>query len=345
MNEQPALKTIAESNLDRDWLVDFSTAIRDADALIDELRLPEELRTPARRAARLFPVVVPRSFLARMESGNPHDPLLKQVLPWDAEWDEVPGYTSDPLQELTARRTAGLLHKYAGRALLITTGVCAVHCRYCFRRHYPYSAEPSGLDDWTPALSAIAGDDSIQEVLLSGGDPLMLSDRRLAELCGALDRIPHVRRLRVHTRLPIVLPSRVNESLLDWMRDTRLQCITVVHANHPREIAGDCAAALTRLVQGGQPVLNQSVLLKGVNDNIEALADLSERLIDLGVMPYYLHQTDRVAGTAHFTVDEQRGRRLIEELRRRLPGYAVPRFVREVPGKPHKIPIGECSSC
>ena len=321
------------------WHGSLAAAIRDADRLIDLLRLPELCREPARTASHLFPVMVPLSYLARIEPGNPRDPLLLQVLPLGAESAQAPGFVADALQESSAKAAPGLLHKYEGRALMIATGTCAVHCRYCFRRHYPYGDEPRRLDDWEPAFAAIEADASLREILLSGGDPLMLTDARLAAICQRLDRIPHLTRLRIHTRLPIVLPDRVTWELIDLLTSLRLTPIVVVHANHPREIVDDCADALRMLVRSGITVLNQSVLLAGVNDSAEVLAELSERLVDLGVMPYYLHQLDKVAGAAHFHVPEPAGVNLIEQLRRRLPGYAVPRYVKEVPGEPYKLPL------
>ena len=283
------------------WHRSLAAAIRDADTLVDRLALPEEYREAARRAAKLFPVMVPESFLARMRPGDPDDPLLRQVLPLAAECDDVPGFTIDAVGDADARRAPGLLQKYAGRALLIATGSCAVHCRYCFRRHYPYGEEPRRLEEWDPALEAIANDPSLHEVILSGGDPLMLTDARLGELIERVASISHVRRLRVHSRLPVVLPDRVTTELLHLLRGhDSLQPIMVVHANHPAEVVGDCVDALRRIVEAGMPVLNQSVLLKGVNDDAETLADLSERLVDVGVMPYYLHQLDPVQGVAHF---------------------------------------------
>lgn len=321
------------------WHRSLAIAIRDPDELIERLDLPETCREPARRAAKLFPLMVPHSFLARMEPGNPHDPLLRQVLPLDAEFESPPGFVVDALQESEFRPAPGLLKKYAGRALLIATGTCAIHCRYCFRRHYPYGNEPRRLSDWEPAMQEIAGDTSLREILLSGGDPLMLTDQRLQTLIDRLAGIPHLQRLRIHTRLPIVLPDRITDEFLQLLVSTRLTPIVVVHANHPREVVDDCAAAVRRLVQSGVTVLNQAVLLKGINDDIQSQADLCERLIDLGALPYYLHQLDRVAGTAHFEVAEEKGRAIIEELRRRLPGYAVPRFVREEPGEEFKTPL------
>ncbi|HUG92390.1 MAG TPA: EF-P beta-lysylation protein EpmB [Planctomycetaceae bacterium] len=321
------------------WRRSLARAIRDPAVLLERLGLRRDWLDPARRAARLFPLLVPESYLARMQPGDPHDPLLRQILPLDDETRDVSGFVSDALRESAARSAPGLLQKYAGRALLIATGTCAVHCRYCFRRHYPYADEPRRLEDWEPALAALAADPSLHEVLLSGGDPLVLTDRRLTGLCGRLDSIPHLRRLRIHTRLPIVLPDRVTQALVDLLRSLRLTPIVVVHANHAREIAADCADALRTLVRSGLTVLNQAVLLAGVNDTVEAQAELCERLADLGVVPCYLHQLDRVAGTAHFEVPEATGRAIIAELRRRLPGYAVPRYVREVPGAAHKVPL------
>jgi EF-P beta-lysylation protein EpmB len=321
------------------WQQELAAAIRDPDVLIERLDLPAALRGDARRAAELFPLFVTETFLQRMCPRDPRDPLLLQVLPLGAETHVTPEFVVDPLEEVSAHRAAGLLQKYAGRALMISTGACAIHCRYCFRRSFPYGDEPRRLADWEPAFESLAGDPSVREIILSGGDPLMLSDARLAEIVERLDQIPHLDRLRIHTRLPIVLPSRVTSTLIDLLRSRRMTPIVVVHANHPAEIAGDCRDALRLLVTSGLTVLNQTVLLAGINDTVEPLAELSLRLINLGVLPYYLHQLDRVAGTAHFEVPVSRGLRLIEGLRVRLPGYAVPQYVREVPGERHKIPL------
>jgi L-lysine 2,3-aminomutase len=268
------------------------------------------------------------------------DPLLRQVLPIADELAEQPGFNPDPVGDEAARLAPGLLQKYSGRALFITTGACAVHCRYCFRRQYPYSESPRSPTDWQPAIDHIATDPTIDEVIFSGGDPLTLVDEQLAALTQRISRVGHVRRLRIHTRLPIVIPQRVTSELLDWLCGTRLTPIMVVHANHPREIDDPTAAALSRLIAAGIPVLNQSVLLRGVNDNAAALIDLSRRLVDLGVMPYYLHQLDRVTGAAHFEVPISRGLELIDQMRRALPGYAVPRYVQEVAGETHKRVLG-----
>lgn len=316
-----------------------ASSVRDPDQLVDELRLPEEMRAAAHRSAELFPLLAPRSFLDRIEPADPHDPLLAQILPVAAEEDSVSGFVADPVGDSAARRAPGLLQKYRGRALLITTGACAIHCRYCFRRSYPYSEEPRRMEDWEPAFAEIESDPTLHEIILSGGDPLMLTDARLAELCERIAAIPHITRLRIHTRLPIVKPERITDQLIELFRDCGPTPIMVVHSNHARELVGDCAHTLRRLVRAGITVLNQAVLLRGVNDSVAALAELCGTLVDLGVMPYYLHQLDRVAGAAHFEVPEETGLRLVDELRRLLPGYAVPQYVREVPGEESKLPV------
>ena len=324
------------------WQRSLALAIRDPEMLLAELGLERDLGPGvlARlEAARSFPLLVPRSYLARMTPGDPRDPLLLQVLPRAEELDDPAGFVDDAVGDAAARVVPGLLHKYAGRALLIATGACAIHCRYCFRRHYPYGDEPKRLEDWQPALDYLASDRSIHEVLLSGGDPLLLNDDRLAWLVDRLAEIPHLRRLRIHTRLPVVLPDRVTAGLIDLLRATRLTPFVVIHANHARELVADAADAVRELVRAGISVLNQAVLLRGVNDSVDALAALCERLIDLGVLPYYLHQLDRVRGTSQFEVPVEEGRRLVAAVRARLPGYAVPEYVCEQPGEPHKTPL------
>lgn len=325
------------------WQRDLAQSITDPDELLRALRLPSELAEDARRAARVFGLRVTRSFLSRMRPGDPQDPLLRQVLPLGEELQEAPGFVPDPLEESAARRAPQLLHKYSGRALIITTEACAVHCRYCFRREFPYSAGAeeganSGVR-WGAALAVIAGDSSIEEVILSGGDPLSLSDARLAQLTTAITAIPHVRRIRVHTRQPIVLPSRVDAGLLAWLRGIRLPVVMVLHANHAQEIDEEVREACAALRAAGVTLLNQAVLLRGVNDELETLRQLSCALADAGVMPYYLHLPDRVRGTAHFDVSEESARGLVDGLTRSLSGYLVPRLVREIPGAASKVAI------
>jgi EF-P beta-lysylation protein EpmB len=329
-------RRLAERDDHATWRDELRLALRDAAQLVAALELPPELIEPATRAARGFPLFVPRPYLARIRKRDVADPLLRQVLPIASELQSPQEFTTDPVGDDSAMLSPGLLQKYESRALLVTTGACAVHCRYCFRRHFPYSDSPRSPDDWQPAIDRIAADSTIAEAILSGGDPLTLVDEHLAELARRLAAVPHLRRLRIHTRLPIMIPQRVTDELLAWLRDTRLAPIMVVHANHANEVDEPTAAALSRLVDAGIPVLNQSVLLAGVNDTAEALIDLSRRLVDLRVMPYYLHQLDRVQGAAHFEVPIGRGRDLIEHMRRSLPGYAVPRYVQEIAGETHK---------
>lgn len=322
------------------WQRELAAGVASAGELLALLGLPPETAGAAAGAARAaaeFPVRVPRAFVARMRPGDPRDPLLLQVLATAGEAEPAPGWDHDPLAEADAQPVPGVLHKYRGRALLVVTGACAVHCRYCFRRHFPYGERGLTKSAEARALAWLADQPSIDEAILSGGDPLTLTDRRLAGLAGRLAAIPHLRRLRVHTRLPIVLPERVDQALLAWLTGTRLAPVIVVHANHAREIDAAVAAALGRLAAAGVPVLNQSVLLAGVNDSAEALADLSEALFAAGALPYYLHLLDRVAGAARFDVPEPRARALHAELAARLPGYLVPRLVREVPGAAGKV--------
>lgn len=321
------------------WQRLLAEAIRDPDELCDLLALPTAFREGARAAARLFPLLVPRGFAALMTPGDGDDPLLRQVLPIAAEGDVAPGFVSDPLAEGECAPLPGLLHKYHGRVLLVTTGACAVHCRYCFRRHYPYQDRARGAGWWRAARDYVAAHPEIDEVLLSGGDPLTLPDSQLADLAADFAAVPHLRRLRIHSRLPIVLPERVDTGLLAWFAGGRLRPVLVVHANHPRELSPAVVAACRRLTAAGVTVLNQSVLLRGVNDAVAVLDALSRALADAGVIPYYLHQLDRVAGAAHFAVDDACALEITRELAVRLPGYLVPRLVREESGQPGKTPL------
>jgi EF-P beta-lysylation protein EpmB len=321
------------------WQRELRDAIRDPFQLCESLDLPADFGRNVAAAAAAFPVFVPPSYLARIERGNPADPLLRQVWPAAAEDAEVDGFSQDPVGDSAVALRPGLLQKYQGRALMVVTGACAIHCRYCFRRHFPYEESPPTTAVWSAAIDAIAEDDSIEEVILSGGDPLTVIDSRLAALVNQLAAISHVRRLRVHTRLPVMIPSRIDDSLLAWLTGTRLTPVIVVHANHAQEVDEHVGHALRRLREAGVMLLNQAVLLRGVNDSVAVQAELSSRLIELGVVPYYLHQLDRVRGAAHFEVPIERGLQIIAELRRRLPGYAVPQYVQEQAGAPHKIPL------
>jgi len=286
-----------------------------------------------------FALRVPRGFVARMRPRDPADPLLLQVLPQAAEHDHVAGYAIDAVGDMAAKAGHGLLHKYDGRALLIASGSCAINCRYCFRRHFPYGEEIAAAAQWRDALAHLRNDPSIRELILSGGDPLALATHKLRELAEGLADLPQVIRLRIHSRLPVVLPERIDDEFITWLAALPLQKVMVLHANHANEIDAGVDAACARLRDAGVTVLNQSVLLRGVNDDADALTTLSERLFAAGVLPYYLHQLDRVQGAAHFEVDDARALALVEALRARLPGYLVPKLVREVAGDTGKRPL------
>lgn len=323
------------------WQTELAQAFRDPADLIAHLDLPKRLIPAARSAAADFPMLVPRGYAARMRPGDPDDPLLRQVLPLGAETaSQPPGFSVDPVGESACDAAPGLLRKYDGRALLITTAACAVHCRYCFRRHYPYDAVSRRGHWWRPAVELIAADASITEVLLSGGDPLSLPDPVLERLVADLRSVGHLKRLRIHTRLPLVLPQRVDDALLGWLRDWGPGVVVVLHANHARDVDDrSVRAACRRLRDAGAVLLNQAVLLAGVNDDVQAQIDLGEALVAAGVVPYYLHLLDPVAGAAHFDVDAGDARELQRALQDRAAGYLVPRVVREVPGAPGKVPL------
>jgi EF-P beta-lysylation protein EpmB len=325
------------------WQRELQQAITDPAELLSTLGLGQHWLEPARAAARQFPLRVPRGFVARMRRGDPRDPLLAQVLPLAAELVASPGYSLDPVGDLASRAGAGVLRKYHGRALLITTGACAVNCRYCFRRHFPYGEQNASRAEFEPALDALRADATLREVILSGGDPLTLGDRRLAALLEGLESIPHLRRVRLHTRLPIVLPERIDAGFAAMWSSVGLQKVAVVHANHPAEIDSSVRDALARLKGTGTTVLNQTVLLRGVNDRSDDLVALSEALFEAGALPYYLHLLDPVAGAAHFDVPEDRARALVAVLAARLPGYLVPRLVREIPGEAAKTMLPPAS--
>ena len=291
-----------------------------------------------------FPLRVPRGFVACMESGNPADPLLRQVLPLQAELLDYPGYSHDPVGDLPAVATAGVIHKYQGRVLLVVTGACAINCRYCFRRNFPYAELQLSGSRLQQALNYIVNQTDISEVILSGGDPLLLNDDRLASLLTALGNIPHIRRIRIHSRIPVVLPARITSALLDNLRSTGKQIVLVFHANHPNELSQEVGTASALLKQHGITLLNQSVLLQGVNASTETLCQLSEQLFAYGVLPYYLHMLDHASGTGHFAVSEQRAKEIMAEMRRQLPGYLVPRLVKEVAGAAYKISICDANT-
>ena len=331
--------TCSPSRLESEqWQRELAAAVTDPAELLRLLDLDPRQLPQVQMAGARFPLRVPRYFVKLMRRGDPHDPLLAQVLPLAVEEEPLSGYRKDPVDDMSASREHGILQKYQGRALMVATGACAVHCRYCFRRHFPY-ADQSALRHWKGAMQTLRQLPDTSELILSGGDPLSLSDDRLQQLLAEADQVTPLQRLRIHSRLPVVLPSRVTERLARLLSESRLQAVMVIHANHPREITPDLGRAMQRLSAAGTTLLNQSVLLKSVNDDADTLAALSEGLLGIGVLPYYLHLLDPVAGAAHFDVPLARALQLHAELSSRLPGYLVPRFVREQPGRPYKTPI------
>ena len=321
-----------------DWRQLWRDSITDGRELLGLLQLSHLAdRLPAEDAG--FALRVPRGFVTRMRPGDARDPLLLQVLPQLAELEHAAGFTMDAVGDLAAREAQGVLHKYQGRALLIASGSCAVNCRYCFRRHFPYGDEMAAAGQWQQALEHVRQDRSINELILSGGDPLALATSKLEELSRGLAGVPHITRLRIHTRLPVVLPERIDTAFTEWLRALPLQKVVVLHVNHANEFDTSVDAACASLRETGATLLNQSVLLRGINDAADTLIALSERMFDAGVLPYYLHQLDRVQGTAHFEVTDDRAQSLIEDMRGRLPGYLVPKLVREVGGDPSKRPL------
>ncbi len=335
--EVPLHDPLSEDRETASWQRLLREAVRDPAELAALLELPIEAVAAAPGAAHDFPLLVPRGFVARMRKRDARDPLLLQVLPRAAELLEAPGFDGDPVREQGLAH-AGIVEKYAGRALLVAAGGCPVHCRYCFRREFPYSAQLAARYDFAPALAHLAERPDVAEVILSGGDPLMLGNGRLARLFEGLAKIETVERVRIHTRFPIVLPERVDAGFLRLLAAAPFRSVVVVHANHPNELDADVARAFRALRASGTTVLNQSVLLAGVNDDAAVLAALSERLFACGALPYYLHLLDRVRGAAHFEVPEPRARQLHGRLLERLPGYLVPRLVREIPGRRSKTP-------
>lgn len=321
------------------WQAQWRDAVRDPAELLVMLGLETLAARLSPAAMAQFPLRVPRAFISRMRHGDDADPLLRQVLPLDDEDRIVPGFALDAVGDAAAKTADGVIRKYRGRALLIATGSCAVNCRYCFRRHFPYADETAARGQWMDAIAAIAADPGIDEVILSGGDPLSLSTPKLAELTAQLATIPHLRRLRIHTRLPVVLPARIDAEFTAWLATLPWPVAIVIHANHANEFDDEVDAAVARLRDAGATLLNQAVLLRGVNDSVDALADLSERSFAAGVLPYYLHQLDRVQGAAHFEVDDALALELHRGLMSRLAGYLVPKLVREVAGDTGKRPL------
>lgn len=321
-----------------DWQLELKQAYTRPDDLLRALKLDPSLFTADSEARKLFTMRVPKPFVAQMQMGNRYDPLLLQVLPLRNEFDSAPGYSSDPLQEQQGP-VNGVLHKYKSRVLLILQGGCAVNCRYCFRRHFPYDELAFSKRQQDETLEYIKQHPEVNEVILSGGDPLMANDRRLNDLIGELETLPQLTRLRIHSRLPVVIPSRLTTELKERLSSSRLQSILVLHANHANEVSSELATTLADWHRAGIHLLNQSVLLKGINDNLTALTELSETLFSAKVIPYYLHQLDKVDGASHFAVSDQIAQSLWQQMTHELPGFLVPRLVREQAGELSKTAI------
>ena len=319
------------------WQQALQQAVRDIDELAELLEIPAaRLRTATCDSG--FPLLVPRGYVARMNKRDLDDPLLLQVLPRRAENTCAVGFTDDPLLE-QGIADEGVIRKYRGRALLIASGACPIHCRYCFRREFPYSEQLASRHGWEGAIGRLRSAGDISEVILSGGDPLSVSNRNLEALVDALETIASVRCIRIHTRFPIAIPERVDAGLLALLERSSAKIVVVIHCNHANELDDSVETALRNLAGATAQLLNQSVLLRGVNDNVASLARLGHRLFDCNVLPYYLNMLDPVTGTAHFEVDDARARSLLAGLRAELPGYLVPKLVREVPGAPSKTPL------
>lgn len=320
------------------WQEQLQNAICEPRQLLQQLQLDMALLPAAESAARHFPLRVPQAFIERMETGNPDDPLLRQVLPIQKELLAVSGYSTDPVGE-QGNPTPGLIQKYQGRALLMINGHCAVNCRYCFRRHFPYQENRLKRSQWEQLIDQLAADDSIDEVIYSGGDPLASSDRQLHWLSEQIAQISHVQRLRIHTRLPVVIPDRINDECLAWMQQQSLQTVVVLHINHPNEINPSLASACQLLRAAGVTLLNQAVLLAGINDTTQTLKALCEKSFAIGVLPYYLHLLDPVSGAAHFDMPLSKAQALHRDLSEQLPGYLVPKLVKEIAGQKSKTPV------
>ena len=322
-----------------DWLVQLADVLTDPDELFRLLNIDaDENLLAGREAKRLFPLRVPRAFVARMEKGNVNDPLLRQVLTSQEEFIAAPGFSTDPLEEQHSV-VPGLLHKYHNRALLLVKGGCAVNCRYCFRRHFPYADNQGNKRNWQAALEYVSAHPELDEIIFSGGDPLMAKDHELDWLLSQLEAIPHVKRLRIHSRLPIVIPARITDTLVARFARSSLQILLVNHINHANEIDDAFREAMSHLRRAGVTLLNQSVLLRGVNDNAQTLANLSNALFDAGVLPYYLHVLDKVQGASHFLVSDEEAREIMRELLTLISGYMVPKLAREIGGEPSKTPL------
>ncbi|USD65087.1 EF-P beta-lysylation protein EpmB [Vibrio sp. SCSIO 43136] len=334
----PHIITRNAPTVEQNWLQQLANAITDPNELLKQLEIDPTPWQKGLAARELFAMRVPQSFVERMEKGNPNDPLLRQVLPLIEEFDTPVGYNADPLQEQDNEQP-GLLHKYKNRALLILKGGCAVNCRYCFRRHFPYQDNKGSKSVWQQSLDYIIEHTELNEVILSGGDPLMAKDSELQWLIERIEQISHIRTLRIHTRLPVVIPARITNELCQMLAGSRLNTVLVTHVNHANEICPEFRAKMAELKQTGTTLLNQGVMLKGVNDSVQAQVALSESLFDAGILPYYLHVLDKVQGAAHYFISDQEAKTIMREVMTQVSGYLVPKLTREIGGRSSKTPL------
>jgi EF-P beta-lysylation protein EpmB len=334
-----SLTDINEALAPDNWNKVLSGAAKDVKSLLTQLNIPLSDLTQRQQACLDFPLLVPQPFIDKMEKGNINDPLLLQVLPQSAELEVVDGFINDPLAEKNSNLQKGLIHKYHGRVLVLLSTGCAVNCRYCFRRHFPYNENRIGKNDWAGILDYVSQDTSIEELILSGGDPLMLSDQQLEKFIKQAETIPHLERLRIHTRLPVVIPQRITAKLVKILHASRFDCAVVLHINHSQELDSELTQRLLMLRNASIILLNQAVLLRGVNDSLQAQMELSKALFKAGVLPYYLHLLDKVKGAHHFEVPEKEAQQLHQQLLLKLSGYLVPKLVREESGKGSKTPV------
>ena len=321
------------------WRQQLAQSFRTPKALLEHLQFDEQQIKELSANDQGFSTLVPQAYADRMQPADQQDPLLLQVLPQVAEGLSAPGFVTDPLAEAEFNPSPGVVHKYHGRALLVTASHCAINCRYCFRRHYPYDEQQRSRSQWQASLAHLAEDRDLEEIILSGGDPLALTNNMLFALLDKIEALPQVQRLRIHSRLPVVLPTRITSALCQRLKSSRLQVVMVIHCNHAQEIDTEVSAACQQLQAAGVSLLNQSVLLGTINANSESLIALSKALFNSGVLPYYLHLPDHVAGTQHFFIEQQQGLQLHREIQKKLPGYLVPRLVKEEPGMAHKTLI------
>lgn len=334
----PHIITRKVVSVEQNWLKQLANGISDPAKLLEQLEIDPSPWQNGFEARKLFAQRVPQSFVDRMEKGNPYDPLLRQVLPLSEEFEVHSGYSNDPLEEQN-NAIPGLLHKYHNRALMIVKGGCAINCRYCFRRHFPYDENKGSKSAWRQSLDYVAEHPEIDEIILSGGDPLMAKDDELRWLVDHIADIPHVKRLRIHSRLPVVIPARITDELVELLQTTRLQTILVTHINHAQEINQELRGSLAKLRSIGVTLLNQGVMLKGVNDSVEAQIALSQALFDASVLPYYLHVLDKVQGAAHFYISDQQAKQIMAGVMAKVSGYLVPKLTREIGGRTSKTPL------